>query len=94
MGYRYKTIDGRAAILQRKDLVRWLGIYLKKLKLNDESESPRKLVYIDETWVESNAKIATGWQKHHFSKFREMAAFSYDKLKVGHCDLLFLQLVI
>jgi hypothetical protein len=48
MGYRFKKIDDRAAIVQRPDLTKWRGIHLKKLRDNDALAVPKKLVYIDE----------------------------------------------
>jgi hypothetical protein len=48
LGYRFRTIDDRAAILQREDLAKWRGIHLKMLRDNDEAEAPKELVYADE----------------------------------------------
>jgi hypothetical protein len=48
LGYRFRKIDDRAAILQRQDLAKWRGILLKVLRDNDAAEEPKELVYIDE----------------------------------------------
>jgi len=48
MGYRFKRIDNRAKVMQRPELTKWRGRYLKRLRKNDEETTPKKLVYLDE----------------------------------------------
>jgi len=85
MGYKYQKIDDRAAVLQRYDLTRWRGRFIKTIKENEEkpTQSQKKVIYIDETWVDTNGRIAKGWAPKTYARFKDMAAFSYSNHKIG-----------
>jgi hypothetical protein len=46
LGYKYGKIDGRAAVIQRPEIVQWRGHYLRKLRTNRNDPNPKKLVYL------------------------------------------------
>jgi len=85
MGFRYQKIDDRAAILQRYDLTRWRGRFMKALMENEQKPtlSQKNVVYIDETWVDTNGRVAKGWAPKTFKRFKDMAAYSYSTHKIG-----------
>jgi len=47
------------------------------------------MFYSFQTWVDSNARVAKGWQPKYFDKFRDMAAFNYDRHQIGRGQRLF-----
>ena len=50
MGYKYKQVDDRQAVMQRPELVHWRWKYSKRLMKNDEAapEVKKRVVFIDE----------------------------------------------
>jgi hypothetical protein len=83
MGFKYGVVNKRAGILQRDDIVTWRGKYLRMLRRNDAAEEPREVVYIDETWIDENTRVARGWYPKKCDHFKDMAPFTYGTEKLG-----------
>lgn len=43
IGYKFGTVDLRVAILQREDIIRWRGRFLKRLRENERDPNKKKL---------------------------------------------------
>jgi len=92
LGYKYGKIDTRASIIQRPDIVQWRGRYLRRLRENSASEKPKKLIYLDETWIDVNGRIAMGWIPKTCERKKDMALFTFKNQKVGRgIEKIFLQ---
>jgi len=72
MGYCFRKIDNRQAVLQREDLTKWRGRYLKRLRDNEKTAVPKKLVYIDEV---SEIKHSCGDYRYDASFISDMGGF-------------------
>jgi hypothetical protein len=54
LGYKYGKIDTRKAIIQRPDIVKWRGSYIRRIRENDAAPVPKKLVYLGNVFNKIN----------------------------------------
>lgn len=61
MGFRWRKCQSKRKILvERPDIIDWRANYLRKMK--KYREEGREIVYVDETWVDSNLTHRRCWQ--------------------------------
>ena len=61
MNFRWKKCNSRRKILMEKpDIVFWRNRYLREMKKHRSND--RCIVYIDETWIDSNLTFQKCWQ--------------------------------
>lgn len=51
MNFKYGKVETRAVICQRDDILKMRGKFLRDVRANEASPVPKKLSYIDETWI-------------------------------------------
>lgn len=62
MGFKWKGCQSkRVVLIERPDIVNWRCQYLKQIKLFREQS--REIVYLDESWVDSNLTFNKCWQR-------------------------------
>ncbi|XP_035716534.1 uncharacterized protein LOC110841924 isoform X1 [Folsomia candida] len=83
LGFRFKTVDKRAVILMRSDIVQKRYEYLSVMIKNRQSENPKCVVYTDETWVDSYARTGKGWVINSPKSFHEAALYSFQNPKIS-----------
>lgn len=57
IGFRYKKLGSRKVYLERPDIVALRCEFLRKIK----NENFDKIIWLDETWVNSNHSMSSGW---------------------------------
>ncbi|XP_055944327.1 uncharacterized protein LOC129975298 [Argiope bruennichi] len=61
MNFRWKKcMNNRKVLMERPDIVFWRHRYLREMRCHREAGRP--IVYIDETWVDSNLTFKKCWQ--------------------------------
>src|SRR5258705_586897 len=63
MGFRFKKCqNNRNILIERADIVLWRTKYLRAMKRLRETYGQDNIVYVDETWVDSNLTFGKCWQ--------------------------------
>ncbi|KAF8785317.1 uncharacterized protein LOC129958799 isoform X1 [Argiope bruennichi] len=61
IGFKWKrSVDKRKIVMKRPDIVQWKYKYLRDIKKYRDSK--RVIVYLDETWIDSNLSFGKCWQ--------------------------------
>lgn len=76
MGLRYGRLDGRAVVLERKDIREWRARVIYRLMENKASDNPKQVVYLDETWIDPHATYKYGITLKKPKNNKEAAEFS------------------
>lgn len=62
IGFRYRKVQsGRHLLMEREDIVAARSKYLRIMEKNRKSSTPKKEIYIDETWVNQNESVSKCW---------------------------------
>lgn len=59
LGFKFKIVDKRVAIMESTRIVRWRLDYLDKIKIYREHSRP--IYYLDETWYDTHDSAKKGW---------------------------------
>jgi hypothetical protein len=88
IGFVFGKINQRLAAVQRPDIVDRRGKYLRRLRQNENSLSPKPIIYTDETWADANARFVKAWVPKTITSYDEYQDFSYSKNKMGRAPRL------
>ncbi|XP_035707552.1 uncharacterized protein LOC118435498 isoform X2 [Folsomia candida] len=83
IAYKFGTVDLRVAILQREDIIRWRGRFLKRLRENERDPNKKKIIYTDETWVDPHARTGKAWVPRTFRSWQERKLYTFKQNKIG-----------
>uniref|UniRef100_A0A6P7H1A1 Uncharacterized protein LOC114349106 n=1 Tax=Diabrotica virgifera virgifera TaxID=50390 RepID=A0A6P7H1A1_DIAVI len=59
LGFKYKIVDKRVAIMESKRIVHWRLDYLEKIQ--EYRDQQRTIYYLDETWYDTHDTASKGW---------------------------------
>ncbi|CAH1108246.1 unnamed protein product [Psylliodes chrysocephalus] len=59
IGFKYKTIDKRSAVMETRRIVNWRNSYLQKIR--EYKNESRPIYFLDETWYDSHDTAKKGW---------------------------------
>ena len=84
LGFRFGRLDKkRQCLYERKDIVKRRIDFLRKIKAHREENRP--IVYLDETWVDSNAHPGRQWQAPEGQQQRKLPLNKGKRFVVLHC---------
>ena len=84
LGFRFGRLDKkRLCLYERKDIVKRRIDYLRKIKAHREEKRP--IIYLDETWVDSNAHPGRQWQAPEGHSQRNLPLNKGKRFVVLHC---------
>ena len=61
LGFKYKQKDGRKFLIERPEITHLRHQFLRKMKKVRESKPSSKIIYLDETWINSNHSVRKCW---------------------------------
>ena len=59
--FKYKQKDGRKFLIERPEITHLRHQYLRKIKKVRETKPSSKIIYLDETWINSNHTVRKCW---------------------------------
>jgi hypothetical protein len=61
LGYKYKQKDGRKFLIEKPEITFLRHQFLRKMKKVRETKPSSKIIYLDETWINSNHTLRKCW---------------------------------
>ena len=84
LGFRYGRIDKkRLCLYERKDIVKKRIDFLRRIRAYRENKRP--IVYLDETWVDSNTHPSRQWQAPEGQTQRKLPLNKGKRFVILHC---------
>jgi len=79
IGYSFKSVDTRSKLLEKTHLIEWRRRFIQRLNENDSSETPKNVIYLDESWIDCNSHAQKGWTPRVFRSKRDKLDHSINK---------------
>ena len=71
MGYRCKALDRRIYLTEQLNIKVWRRRLIQRLNQNAQCQTPKPVIYIDESWIGCNAVALKGWVPKIMKNTRE-----------------------
>lgn len=88
LGFKYKKDDNRRALMETSNIASMRAAFFRKYMENKNSQFPRQLVFLDETWIFSKGSKMRSWQDDSVKSVRKPGGFDGKRfivLHAGHC---------
>jgi len=82
LGYRSTVADRRAHMTETENIRAWRRRFIQRLNANEQSEEPKPVIYLDESWIDCNSTAKKGWRPKVIKTRRDKLDYSL-KMKCG-----------
>lgn len=84
IGFKYKKEDNRRALIEKHDIALSRSIFLRKYVENLTSDTPRPVIFLDETWIYSKGNKGKSWQDKSVKSVRKPEGFDGKRYIIVH----------
>ena len=71
IGFKYKKDDNRRALMERTNIPSTRAQFLRKYLENKNSDHPRQVIFMNETWIYSKGNKTFSWQGNTIKSVRK-----------------------
>lgn len=84
IGFKFKKEDNRRSLIEKHDIALLRSVFLRKYVNALNSDSPRPIVFLDETWIYSKGNRGRPWQDESTKSVRKPEGYDGKRYIILH----------